>query len=47
MFPDLRVVEGGRTSFITHNEVLQYLKRYAATFDLYKYIKVRLHFFLV
>ena len=43
-FPDLPMTEGGRTSFIKHDEVLRYLKRYADTYDLHKYIQVSSRF---
>ncbi|XP_033648047.1 flavin-containing monooxygenase FMO GS-OX-like 4 [Asterias rubens] len=40
MFPDLPIDEGGKTSFITHFEVLQYLKRYATTSNVYDKLKL-------
>ncbi|XP_022108004.1 flavin-containing monooxygenase FMO GS-OX4-like [Acanthaster planci] len=41
MYPGLPIMEGGKTSFIKHEEVLQYLNRYAATYDLHKCIQLR------
>ncbi|XP_022091406.1 flavin-containing monooxygenase FMO GS-OX-like 2 [Acanthaster planci] len=40
LFPDLPIVEGDKTSFIKHSEVLQYLNRYVTTFDLHKCIQL-------
>ncbi|XP_038066924.1 flavin-containing monooxygenase FMO GS-OX-like 2 isoform X4 [Patiria miniata] len=40
MYPGLPITEGGRTSFIKHTEVLQYMNRYAWTYDLHKCIQL-------
>ncbi|XP_038064684.1 flavin-containing monooxygenase FMO GS-OX-like 4 [Patiria miniata] len=40
LFPDLPIAEGGKTSFIKHTEVLQYLNRYVDTFHLQKCIQL-------
>lgn len=40
-FPDYRKMKGNKSSTVTHEQILSYLKNYSEHFQLCQYIQVR------